>query len=302
VIPFEVELEWEFTIRDLRFGPEPKFKWHHPSARAVKTRERVVLTREPAKNIVPRIILMKHEQEEDEVSENLNEEAQILEQEEPEHAILFELEGIAINGRQILFDVIKGALTGKGVKLTPVLFARYCLDVPLQESVATLLKQVKKDMDEKIVATIIDAFNAAVLEKGTKLNSDLKNAMALAQEQGLRLGAVSCLKEATAESLAEKLGLTKMGVSVFANDVEGKLVPSADAWLKLTKQMEIGPPLCGSFVTSMKSSNAALSAGTKCVVVIDKYNGFQDFGGADYVVDALDNQMVKELIDLLRKD
>ena len=234
------------------------------------------------------------------MSENLNEETSVPEQAEPNRAILFELEGIAINGRQILFDVMKGALAGKKVKLTPVLFSRYCLDVSLNDSVATLLGQVNKDMDEKIVATIVDGFNTAVLEKGAKLNPGLGKVLALAREQDISLGMVSCLKKATAENLAKKLGLTDGDISLFVNSVEGKLVPSADAWLKLTKQMGIVPPLCGAFVTSMKSGKAAISAGAKCVVVTDEYNSFQDFGGTDYVVDALDNQIGNELIDLLR--
>jgi len=56
-------------------------------------------------------------------------------------AVVFELEYVAVNGRQVMYDTLKRLLHQKDIDLTPVMFSRYVLDAPVAAYVPVLLKQ-----------------------------------------------------------------------------------------------------------------------------------------------------------------
>jgi beta-phosphoglucomutase-like phosphatase (HAD superfamily) len=63
----------------------------------------------------------------------------------------------------------------------------------------------------------------------------------------------------------------------------------------------IGVPArrCVTVVESAVACNAALEAGLRCVVVPNEFTAYQDFGGADQVVEDLKDVHANELQALL---
>ena len=63
----------------------------------------------------------------------------------------------------------------------------------------------------------------------------------------------------------------------------------------------IGVPACRcvAVVESAVACNAALEAGLRCVVAPDEFTAYQDFGGADQVVEDLKDVHAKDLQALL---
>jgi beta-phosphoglucomutase-like phosphatase (HAD superfamily) len=63
--------------------------------------------------------------------------------------------------------------------------------------------------------------------------------------------------------------------------------------------MSMSPGVCVVIATCSMSSKAAVSSGMRCVVIPDKFTAFQDFGGADYVSDELDEAAIDKAFSLL---
>ena len=88
----------------------------------------------------------------------------------PANAVLVELEGVLVDSRQWLYDIVKETLSGAQVKLSPALFSRYCVDTSRRQCVAALLRQAgKKEQGVESMATEIgNRIAERFLEKSTK--------------------------------------------------------------------------------------------------------------------------------------
>jgi len=218
----------------------------------------------------------------------------------PGRAVLFDLENVAVQGHQLLYNTLGEVLAGKKVKLTQPLFSRFCLDATLYECVCGLLtfedkKGVRRD---KLVAQVGERLKARLTAGDLKLDPALAGLLKAASARGILSGALSCLDPETAEKLAGDLGLSEMGVSLLPAGCENNNGPGADGWLKLARKMSVQPALCGVIASSAWPCKTALAAGMRCVALLNKFSSFQDFGGADLVVEALDD-VAEGLFELL---
>lgn len=220
----------------------------------------------------------------------------------PDRALLFELENVAASGRQIVYDVLKSVLAEKGVKMTPIMFSRCCLQPCVKQFLPRLLAVSKKERlsEGKLLTEIERGIDLSFSDGSIKLAAGVESLLAAARKEGVRTGAVSALGAETVKQLAEKLGLGEMGVHALPCSAEDKVFPSADAWLTLAKDISVRPLLCVAVVTSSTACRTALSAGMKCAAVPDAFTAFQDFGGADCVADELSDDAVKEIIGLIQ--
>ena len=216
-------------------------------------------------------------------------------------AILFELENVAAGGRQVAFDVMKKIMADKGVKLTPFLFSRYVLSGSLKKGLGEMLESLGKGRlsEEKLASEVADEVKSALLRASLTLDPGVKKLMARASAEGVAVGVLSCLDRDTALQLVSKLKLDGDISTVLPYVCDGKAYPSADAWMKLGKMMSMSPGVCVVVATCSRSSKAALSSGMRCLVIPDKYTSFQDFGGADYVTDTLDESAIDKIFSLL---
>ena len=219
----------------------------------------------------------------------------------PQGALLFELENIAVKGRQIIYDVLKSVLADKGIELTPNTFSRYCLCPSVKHFLPALLACAKKTQlsENKLLREITEGIRLSFTDDTLKLDSGLAKILKTAGEQQIRMGVLSSLDKEMALQLATKLGLVDMRVNVLSYSCEDKNFPRADAWLKLAKNLSVPPPMCLVLATSATACKSALSAGMRCVIVPDKFTAFQDFSGADCIVDTLNDNTVENIFTLL---
>ena len=133
----------------------------------------------------------------------------------------------------------------------------------------------------------------------TILDAGMEDVLNTAIADGALLGALSGLDEATATKVMDKLGLSEKETTVLASASEDRDTPTTDAWLRLAKSMNAPASCCLVIASSARSCKAALSAGMRCVVLPDKFTSFQDFSGADRVLDALDKEAVGVISGLL---
>ena len=216
-------------------------------------------------------------------------------------ALLFELDNVALSGRELVYDILSGILEEKGVDFTIGQFCQYCLHAPVKSFIPTLLSNCGRTRlsEEKLIAEINESVKLMFVDGKIKLNKGMGEVIDAAIADGAQIGALSGFDDKTTAKIMDKLALDKKGADTLSNGSEGKNLPSTDAWLKLAKTMNVAPSCCVVIASSARSCKAALSAGMRCAVLPDKFTSFQDFSGADRILDSLDKDAVDSIIGLL---
>ncbi|MBN1269928.1 MAG: HAD hydrolase-like protein [Kiritimatiellae bacterium] len=218
---------------------------------------------------------------------------------EPLFAVLIELEGVAFNGRKAAYELLRDALKEQRIDFSPTHFSRHCLLAAPDFYVANLLEALgaKKTSAEKFIEDIKSGLDMFYASSQVKLDKHVLHVIEEARKRNIAVGVLSALPRETASMLMSRLGLKEQGGQLFTfDDVEAEY-PRADTWLKIAKAMSKSPRACVVFAGDAQSCRAALAAGMHCVALPDEFTAFQDFGGADMVLDDLGEMAPGELLD-----
>jgi len=214
--------------------------------------------------------------------------------------LLFELEKLAMPGQRLLFEACQKVLKDKQVTLTPVLWARFGLTTSLVKGLGRLLATLAKKslVADKLASAIQDIFFREIARPAVKLNADLNALLTEAAKLNIKIGALSFLPDEQAQALLVHLGLQER-VRLHVMQKAAASVPTPDCWLMTCKAIAVPVRCCVALVENDVACNAALEAGLRCVVAPDEFTAYQDFGGADQVVEDLKDLHVKDLQALL---
>ena len=105
--------------------------------------------------------------------------------------------------------------------------------------------------------------------------------------EGCILGALTTIPDDAARTLAERLGLAALDVHVVSFPADSRAFPGGDVWLKAAKAVGCRARRTVAVAGSGSSCRSALAAGMRCIAVPDAFSSFQDFGGADAVVERI---------------
>lgn len=216
-------------------------------------------------------------------------------------ALLFELEHSAIAGRAALFDVCKRLLTEREVEFSEALFVRYFQKMSIEKCVGELLEAVgkKRLSAAKLAGEITDEVKISLADKRIKMSSGFSKLIEQAKAQNAVFGALTALPKEAAEALAQRLGLDVVLTKINYASSEADCFTTADAWLKLAKAVAVPPQGCIVLTTDNASCKAALSGGMRPVAAPDEFTGYQDFGGADLLVEKLNDEAATAIISLM---
>jgi len=216
-------------------------------------------------------------------------------------ALFFELENTAVNGRRAAYELLKSMAEEKGLELTPALFSRYCTASRPEFYIETLVDALgaKKLSTDKLLDDVSSGLAMFYGSGEAVLNEGLKRLIAAVREQGVAVGALSALPEDAAHTLMDRLGLSDAGVELIVFEDIDATFPRADTWMKIAKRMDKPPRRCMVLASSATASKAALSAGMRCVAVPCEFTSFQDFGGAEMVIDSFHDCDLDELVKLV---
>ena len=220
--------------------------------------------------------------------------------EEPSRALFFELEFLATSGWTFLYEAVKTTLAEHDIDVTPAVFSQYF-------TLHSLPVALKRLGDARGMSTLSkNGVRAAIQSAYVQAikSDDHKNKGLIAlthdlQKHGIELGALTCLDREGVSQLLEKLDLGPGDVHVMEAEDHGKAFPTAQDWLKLAKEMEASTALCTVAATSAAACKSALCAGMRCFAVPNDLTVFQDFSGADYVIDSLDIAAEKLVLKLV---
>lgn len=213
---------------------------------------------------------------------------------------VFELEKLAIPGRRLLFEACQKVLKDKQVTLTPVLWSRFSQANPLAQGLGRLFATLDKKslVADKLSREIQDVFFREITRPAVKLNAALNTLLTEAAKLNVKIGALSFLPDEQAQALLVHLGLQER-VSLRVMQKDAVIVPTPDCWLMTCKAIGVPARRCVAVVENAVACNAALEAGLRCVVAPNEFTAYQDFGGADLVVEDLKDVHAKELQALL---
>jgi beta-phosphoglucomutase-like phosphatase (HAD superfamily) len=216
--------------------------------------------------------------------------------------LFFELEYVAVNGRQIMFDVLKQVMKSKEIDVTPALFARCGLTPRPGQAIQAMIQASGRNLTtgdqltEQAEGLLIKAF----AEKA-ELNEGLPKFIQAAQERNIQVVALSAWPEAAARALMKKTGLDTMGVDLVAMDSVDPIFPRADHWLRILKQRGQDEIPVIAIVASRAACKGALTAGATCIALPDAFTGFEDFTGAKIILDTLGDLSAKDLFELVSR-
>lgn len=214
--------------------------------------------------------------------------------------LVFELEKLAMPGQRLLFEACQKVLKDKQVALTPVMWSRFCLAAPLAQGLERLLAALDKKAlaADKLAREIQDAFFCEIARPAVKLNAALNALLAEATKLNIKIGALSFLPDEQAQALLAHLGLQE-SVRLCVMQKAAANVPTPDCWLMTCKSIGVPARRCVAVVEGATACNAAIEAGLHCVVTPDEFTSYQDFSGADGVVEDLKDVHAKDLQALL---
>lgn len=217
------------------------------------------------------------------------------------YALLFELEGAAVQGRQAEYDALQSVLSGHKVKLNPHTFARHCLNINPSVYLSSLIEACggKGAASAELVEEIKNGVALFLSSDEAILNPVLAQLLSTAHKRGLEHACVTAVKESAVKALLSKWGEPIQSSRVLSVETNGRWYPRSDVWVKAAKTLSRTPRQCIAVVGSHYSMRAALAAGMRCIVIPDSFTSFQDFSGADAVVDNVADLDAAKLLDLL---
>lgn len=216
--------------------------------------------------------------------------------------LFFELEYVAVNGRQLMFDTLKQVMKSKEIDVTSTLFSRYGLTPRPGKAIQAMIESTGRNLTtgDQLAEQAENILAKAFAEKAV-LIKELPALIKAAQERNIQVVALSAWPETVAKELMKKTGLADLGVDLVAMDSTDPIFPRADHWLRILKQRgQENVPLI-TIVSSRAACKGALTAGATCIVLPDAYTAFEDFTGAKAILDTLGDMSAKELLDLVSR-
>jgi len=229
-----------------------------------------------------------------------------VEQSDPPRAVLFELETVAVPGRQIFFDVMKAAFAAKGVDLSSPLFARYYLEATGDDFPANILAAQGKSRvsDTKLIEEIDASVAAALLKKKDLVPEKAFTAvLGKVRKRNFLVGAIGLFDEETGAQYAEKFGLTELCDQIASCRGGVCQTFTDETWIDLARALGLNPSSCIAVTSSARSSRTAVVAGMGSVAVPDAFTEYQDFSGADHVsFGGFDKSAAAAILELLDRE
>lgn len=202
-------------------------------------------------------------------------------------AFLFEFDHLVAGIRDASFDVLQSIFDD--VDLTPVHYSKYCLSEGPHKTIDLLQTglEVKKGQPKKVSEELVSGIKMH-LDSGTvQVSDELRDVIVQARERGMRVFGMTAIPPQARDALAERLDLSGLEIELFAYSRDFEPFPKADAWLRMTKELDIPASQSLSLTTSAQACKSSITADIPTISVPDAFTSFQDFGGAMAVLDSL---------------
>jgi beta-phosphoglucomutase-like phosphatase (HAD superfamily) len=216
-----------------------------------------------------------------------------------QRGVIIEFDFTAIDGAQMLFDLARKILADEGVDLTIKREALHLAGGNYQGGLMELFRTLDVSADAaKTARALADAFSAALTEKvPAAVTPAFKAFVKALTDKGLK---VVIATRADVEVLKAALeGLDDTLVVPYAEQSMTYGNGKWDAWTRALNANELVNVLTVGVTGSGHGVKAVLVAGMSALAVAHDHVAYQDFGGADVMVDAFDAALADEVFRML---
>ena len=211
--------------------------------------------------------------------------------------VIVEFDFTVLNGADILFNTAKTLLKGSGIALDARLEAMHLAGGNYQGALAELFGKVGASGDAAALARELNAaFNAAVAEKAAAaVTAPFKSFVKTLLDKGVK---VVVATRGDAPALAAAIGDDRVVAYAEPSATYGSC--KWDAWKRACRLNGLHEMLTAAVTGSGFGVRAALVAGMSALGVMNDHVAWQDFGGADEVVDTLDKKAADAVLKMLK--
>jgi hypothetical protein len=211
--------------------------------------------------------------------------------------VVVEFDFTVLNGSEILFDTASAILKGYGITLDAKLEALHLAGGNYQGALAELFEKVGCEADAAAIARELNAaFNAAVAEKAASaVTPAFKSFIKALEEKEVK---VVVLTRGDVESLAAAIDDPQVVMHAETSSTYGSC--KWDAWRRACRLNGLHEMLTTAVTGSGFGVKASLVAGMSALGVVNKRVEWQDFGGADDVVDVVDKKAADIVLKMLK--
>lgn len=211
--------------------------------------------------------------------------------------VIVEFDFTVLNGADILFDTAKNLLKGVGVELDARLEAMHLAGGNYHGGLLELFGKVGCDADAAALSRELNtAFNAVVAEKAPQaVTPAFKNFLKALLDKDVK---VVVATRGDAAALAAAIGDERVVMHTETSSTYGSC--KWDVWKRACRQNGMHEMLTAAVTGSGFGVKAALIAGMSALAVENDRVAWQDFGGADDVVKALDKSAADTVLRMLK--
>ena len=214
--------------------------------------------------------------------------------------VVIEFDFAVVDGAQLLFDTAKKVLADSGIDLTIKLEAMHLAGGNYHGAVAELFDTVlgKRDGAGDVSRALAKAFSDALTERAAAaVTPSFKAFVKALADKGLKVviatrSSLETLKPAL-EGLDPALVVPYQEISITYGNCKW------DAWARAVNTNGLVNVLTVGVTGSGNGVKSALVAGLSAIGVVHDHAAYQDFGGADAVVEKLDAKVADEVFRML---
>ena len=216
--------------------------------------------------------------------------------------VIVEFDFTAIDGSQLLFDTAKKLLAPLGVDLSVKLEGLHLVGGNYQGGLAELFSALELKQDAaKTAQDLAEAFKAALTQQAAAaVTPGFKAFVKALTEKGIK---VVIATRADIETLRPALeGLDANLVVPYAEPSNTYGNCKWDAWRRACNQNGLVNMLTTAVTGSGKGVTNALVAGMSVLAVVHEHVAYQNFVGADVLVEAFDAKLAQEVLRMLHME
>lgn len=210
---------------------------------------------------------------------------------------IIEFDFTALNGADILFDTAKSLLKGVGVELDAHLEAVHLAGGNYHGGLIELFEKIGCNGDAASLSRELSAaFNAKVAEMASAaVTPAFRNFVKTLLDKGIK---VVVATRGDAPALAAAIDDERVVVYAETSPTYGSC--KWDVWKRACRMNGLHEMLTAAISGSGFGVKAALVAGMSALGVVNDRVAWQDFGGADDVVDTLDKKAAEAVLRMLK--
>lgn len=210
---------------------------------------------------------------------------------------IIEFDFTALNGADILFDTAKSLLKGVGVELDAHLEAVHLAGGNYHGGLIELFEKIGCNGDAASLSRELSAaFNAKVAEMTpAAVTPAFRNFVKTLLDKGIK---VVVATRGDAPALAAAINDERVVVYAETSPTYGSC--KWDVWKRACRMNGLHEMLTAAISGSGFGVKAALVAGMSALGVVNDRVAWQDFGGADDVVDTLDKKAAEAVLRMLK--